>query len=87
MSFTILIDAVIGFTLLEMLGLWAWHRFTGKGLAPAAWVPNLLAGLGLMLALRALAAQAGVGWVIAGLLGSALAHAVDLRRRWAASQR
>jgi len=40
-----------------------------------------------MLALRALAAQAGVGWVIAGLLGSALAHAIDLRRRWAASQR
>jgi len=53
-----LIDIVIGFTVLEMLGLWAWHRFTGRGLAPAAWVPNLLAGLGLMLALRALAAAA-----------------------------
>ena len=87
MSFTILIDAVIGFTLLEMLGLWAWHRFTGKGLAPAAWVPNLLAGLGLMLALRAIVAEAGWIWVVAGLMGSGLAHAVDLRRRWAASQR
>ena len=78
----LLIDAVIGFTLLEMLALWGFHRITGRGLAPAAWVPNLLAGLSLMLALRALAADAGWPWIVAGLMGSALAHAVDLRRRW-----
>ncbi len=77
-----LIDVVIAFTALEMLGLWAWHRFTGRGLALRLWLPNLLAGLALMLALRALASDAGWHWVIAALLGSALAHALDLRQRW-----
>jgi hypothetical protein len=37
-------------------------------------------------ALRALAANAGWLWVMLALMGSALAHALDLRQRWPRSR-
>jgi hypothetical protein len=79
---TSLIDIVIAITLLEGLALAAYHRHTGGGLAPGAFMPNLASGLALMLALRAGQTAAGWEWVALGLLASGLAHVVDLRRRW-----
>ena len=77
-----LIDLVIGLTLAEATFLAVHHRWTGRGVAPREFLPNLVSGLALMLALRAGLAGAGGGWVAAGLLLAGLAHAVDLHRRW-----
>ena len=64
------VDLVIGFTLLEALALWAWHRRTGRGVAPREWGLNLLSGLCLMLAVRG--ALAGAPWfgVVLGLMAA-----------------
>lgn len=77
-----LIDLVIALTLLEAAGLALYHRQTGKGLAPAEFVPTLAAGLALMLAVRAGVSGAGWAWVAAGLSAAGLAHLADVRRRW-----
>jgi hypothetical protein len=77
-----LIDAVIAFTVLEGVALAVWHRATGGGVAPRDFGMNLLSGLCLMLALRALAHGAGVGWVALWLIGAGAAHGSDLWRRW-----
>jgi hypothetical protein len=79
---TALIDVVIGFTLCEGLLLAWWHRRTGRGIAPESLLPNLAAGLCLMLALRGALAH-GVGSVtVLWLMAAGGAHAADLWRRW-----
>jgi hypothetical protein len=75
------IDAVIGFTVLEMLLLVIYRRATGRGLAAEEFVANMLSGLCLMLALRALASGAAAAWIVLPLMASGLAHAADLWRR------
>jgi hypothetical protein len=77
-----LIDAVILLTVCECLLLALYHRRTGRGMAPRDFLPNLCAGLALMLALRAGLSSAGWGWVAAALMASGLLHATDLRGRW-----
>jgi hypothetical protein len=77
-----LIDVVIVLTLLEGLALAGYHRRTGRGMAPGDFMPNLAAGLALMLALRAGLEGAGWGYVAAGLMAAGLAHAADLKGRW-----
>ncbi len=79
-----LIDLLIAGMLLEAAALWAWRRRTGQGIALRSLLPTLLAGLGLVLALRAVLAGAGWAWVGAALLLAGLAHADDLRQRWLA---
>jgi hypothetical protein len=78
---TLLTDAVIVFTVLEGVGLVLYHRTTGKGLPPQAYLLNLTSGLWLMLALRAALQGAGTGWIAACLALAGLAHASDLWRR------
>ena len=77
-----LIDIVIVFTLIEGATLVAYHRITGKGVAPTEFAANLCSGLCLMLALRTALSGAWWGWTALLLLGSGLAHASDLWRRW-----
>ena len=77
-----LIDLVIGVTLLEGLALMAYHRASGKGVAPRDFIVNWLSGLCLMFALRAAVAAAWWGWAALWLLAAGLAHAVDLWARW-----
>jgi hypothetical protein len=77
-----LIDFVIALTVLEALALAAYHGRTGRGMAPRDFLPNLAAGLALMLALRAGLSAAGWPWVAAGLMAAGLLHAADLRARW-----
>ena len=45
-----LIEFIIALTVLEACALLAYHRLTGKGLQPAQYALNLVAGLCLMLA-------------------------------------
>lgn len=78
------VDLILVLTALEALALIAYHRRTGRGVAPADLFTNLLAGIFLMLALRA--ALTGSGWrpIALCLAASLAAHVTDLSRRWRA---
>jgi hypothetical protein len=77
-----LVDLAIAITLVELLVLCLLHWRTGRGVAPRDLLPNLVAGLCLMAAVRASLTGASWLWLAAGLLAAGLAHAVDVRRRW-----
>jgi hypothetical protein len=76
-----IVDFAIAVAIVETLVLVLRHRRTGRGIAPADLLPNIAAGLCLMLALRAALAQAAWGWIVLPLAASGVAHALDLRRR------
>ncbi len=78
----LLIDLVTAFTLVEGAALLLFYQATGRGVAPRDFGLNLVSGLCLMLALRALALDAGLTWVALCLLGAGGAHGADLWRRW-----
>ena len=75
------IDAILLLVALEFLLLAALRRRTGPGLAPAAMVWNLLAGTGLLLALRGALTGSGWPWIAGWLVTGLLAHAADLATR------
>ena len=76
------VDVAIAITLLEGLALAAYHRATGRGVAPRNFAINMVSGLCLMLALRT--ALTGSSWMVVALFLSAsgAVHAVDIWRRW-----
>ena len=78
-----IVDIIIGFMMLEALLLFLYGRMTTRGPAAADIATMLLAGLCLLLALRA--ALTGAGWlpIALCLLASLVAHLADLRRRYA----
>ncbi|MCU0967568.1 MAG: hypothetical protein MUF03_01895 [Rubrivivax sp.] len=78
----LLVDIVLAVTLVEALVLLAYHRWTGRGLAPRDWLAGLAAGVSLLLALRVGLSGGGAVWIGAALTLSGLAHAADLRLRW-----
>jgi hypothetical protein len=82
-----LIDIVIVITLLEGAFLLALHRKTGRGVAPRDFVLNMASGLCLMLALRL--ALSGVGWQMTALclMAAGSLHAMDIYRRWNATDK
>lgn len=77
-----IVDAVIAITVLELAILLAHHRRTGRGLAPSELLPDLGAGLFLMLGIRAVLAGAAWPWLPVCLAGAGLSHLVHLIRRW-----
>jgi hypothetical protein len=79
-----LVEAILGLTVFEWLALAAYHRHTGRGVAPQHFSRNLLSGMFLLLALRQALTGAWWGWIAACLLASLLAHLADLARRWVA---
>jgi len=56
---------------------------TGRGVRPAWLVPNLLAGMALLVAMRAGMAGAWWGWISVALLTAGALHLTGLRRMWA----
>ena len=76
------VDAILAFMVLEGVVLIAYHRTTGRGIAPAALIANLLAGGGILLALRATLSGWGNSAVAACMTLSFAAHVADLQRRW-----
>jgi hypothetical protein len=82
MALPLIVDLVLAFTALEMLALLLWRRLTGRGLVVRQWLPMMAAGGCLMLALRLAVGGAALHWILLCLLGSAIAHATDLVRRW-----
>ena len=77
-----IVDLVLGLTVLEGLALMAYRRRTGRGPAPAPLLANLLAGICLLLAVRAALVDAWWGWLALCLAGSLVAHLADLGLRW-----
>lgn len=82
MSLTSLVDLAIAITLVEAIVVFGWWKFTGDGPEPMGWMPNLAAGLLLMVALRLASVDAPVAWIVLCLSASGVAHGVDLARRW-----
>lgn len=78
----VLVDLAIAITLVELAVLCLLYWRTGRGVAPRDLLPNLVAGLCLMAAVRASITGAGWAWVAAGLAAAGLAHGVDVHRRW-----
>lgn len=76
------LDLAVAITALELLVLGCLHAFTRRGLPLHAWALNLVAGLLLMLALKATLAQAAWHWPALCVVLSGLVHSADLWRRW-----
>lgn len=79
---TTLVNLVIAITLAEIgwLMLLARHRLPKGPL-----LANLMAGLGLLAALRLTIADAGLLWIALALAAAGGAHWLDLRARWKAT--
>ena len=75
------LDGVILLVLLEAAGLCWWFARTGRGLPPAVLLPNLAAGLCLMLAVRCVLTAAHPAWAALAMAGAGLAHLADLFQR------
>ena len=77
-----LVNLVIAITLIELgwLMLIAKHRLPKGPL-----LANLMAGLGLLVALRLGLSDAGLPWVALALAAAGVAHLLDLSARWKAT--
>ncbi len=76
-----IVDLILVAVCIEALLLGALRRTRRRGPVLADWLPNLVAGAALLLALRLALTQSDWYWIAALLLLSLLAHAADLARR------
>lgn len=77
-----IVDLILATMVLEGIVLIAYNRRTGRGVAPVDLLINLLAGMCLLLALRAALTGLSWRWTAAWLAAALLAHLADLWRRW-----
>jgi hypothetical protein len=78
-----LADLILAGVLIEACVLLVYRRRTGRGVAAAPLITNLLAGAGLLLALRcALSADGPRAGILGGLMLAMVAHVADLALRW-----
>lgn len=75
-------DLVLVFMAVEAVALVVYNARTGRGMRPVDILPALLAGVCLVLTLRAVMVGAEWGWVAFSLTGALAAHVVDVIRRW-----
>jgi len=76
------IDAIMALVAIEGCVLVAWRTLTGRGPPPAALVANLLAGVSLLLALRAALSGASPMIISVCLVIALAAHGADIVGRW-----
>lgn len=78
----LLVDLVLLIVILEAGVLVAYFLFKRRGIPLADLLPNLFAGVFLLLALRTVIV--GGGWMTACvyLAAAGLSHVIDLKRRW-----
>ena len=76
------VDAILVLMIVEGVGLIAYQRATGRGIAPAAVIANLIAGGALLVALRGMIAGWGLPVIGLCMAVSGAAHVADLQRRW-----
>lgn len=75
------VDLILALVVVEAVAIAILHRTTRRGIAPVDLLPNLLAGVGLLLALRAALVDARWPWIALCLTGALVAHVIDLARR------
>ena len=77
-----LVDFILVVVFLEAAALLVYWSRARRGISPRDLLPNLCAGVFLLLALRA--TLAGSGWMLASvfLAAAGLAHLTDVTRRW-----
>jgi len=75
------VDVILVFVGIEAVVLTLVHRRTGRGIAPADLLPNLVSGTGLLLALRGAMVDAPWPWIATSLLLGLVGHIADLARR------
>jgi len=73
---------ILVLTFFEALALLFYYRRTGRGLMPATFLPNMLAGDFLLLAWLATAQAAPWPYAAAALLAALVCHATDIALRW-----
>ena len=73
-----LVDLILAVVALELIAV-TWRR---RGISPRALLPNLLAGVFLLLAVRCALTGAPWFWLAGCLAASGIANAADLRQRW-----
>ena len=78
-------DILIMVMFAEAALLIGYRAVRGRGFAVAHVVTNLLAGLFLVLALKAALAGAPWQWIAAALAAAGVSHAVDVYTRWPAA--
>lgn len=76
------VDLILIVVAAETAAITLYWRKTGRGIAPAQLLPNLLAGALLLLALRLALSNYAWPWYIACLALAGVANVVDLRQRW-----
>lgn len=82
-----LIGGVLGLTLLEGVGLWAYDRVTRRGLPSRMYLLNWASGVCLLAGMLNLGLGGAVPQVMPWLLAAGLFHAWDLKRNWRRSRR
>lgn len=76
-----IVDLVLVLMALEAIAVLGWRALRGGGPAPLPFIVNLLAGMFLLLALRAALSGAPAGTLLLMLAGAFIAHLADLRLR------
>ena len=77
-------DLIVCVMVVEAFVLAILHSRTGRGVAPGAFLGNLVAGIGLVLALRGALLDAGWTWIALALAVALVGHGIDLWGRWKA---
>jgi hypothetical protein len=77
-----LVDLVLAVTALEAVALAVYHHVCKRGVALPDVLPNLAAGVCLLLALRSALGGAAWAWIAFWLAAAGVAHTLDMWRRW-----
>jgi hypothetical protein len=77
-----IVDIMIAFVIVEVAVLMLYRRISGRGVVPYSLLVNVGAGGSLMLALRAVYAEANWTVIAACLVSSLVFHTLDIADRW-----
>jgi hypothetical protein len=77
-----LIDLILAIVAGEVLAIALYWHLRRRGIAPRQLLPNVLAGVFLLLALRLVMSGFSWPWYAACLTASGIANVADLRQRW-----
>ncbi len=78
-----IVDVALGLMLVETAAVWLYRRTRGRPILIGDLAWNVVAGAGLLLALRASLTGGGWMWIAAFLTAALIGHTADLRRRLA----
>jgi hypothetical protein len=77
-----LVDLILAIVAGEALAIVLYWQLSRRGIAPRLLLPNVLAGVFLLLALRLALSGLSWPWYAACLAASGIANVADLRQRW-----